>query len=62
MHIFADAILLAFRDHTSLSAGGHLALYGTVANTMDKQVAGIRANQVFGAFSVQNNLEVAKKS
>ena len=41
---------------------GHLALYGTVANTMDKQVAGIRANQVFGAFSVQNNLEVAKKS
>jgi len=33
-----------------------------VDNTMDKNVAGIRANQVFGAFSVQNNLEVAKKS
>ena len=41
---------------------GHIALYGVVDNTMDKQVAGIRANQVFGAFSVQNNLEVAKQS
>jgi hypothetical protein len=29
---------------------------------MDKQIAGIRANQVFGAFSVQNNLEVVKGS
>jgi hypothetical protein len=29
---------------------------------MDKQVAGIRANQVFGVFSVQNNLEVVKGS
>jgi len=42
--------------------GGHLSLYGTVATAMDKQVAGIRANQVFGAFSVQNNLVVEKKS
>ena len=41
---------------------GHVTLYGTVANQMDKQVAGIRANQVFGAFSVQNNLQVEKKS
>ena len=41
---------------------GHVALYGVVDNTMDKQVAGMRANQVFGAFSVQNNLEVAKQS
>lgn len=37
---------------------GHVTLYGTVENTMDKQVAGIRANGVFGAFSVQNNLLV----
>jgi hypothetical protein len=29
---------------------------------MDKQVAGIRAGQVFGAFKVQNNLEVVKGS
>jgi osmotically-inducible protein OsmY len=41
---------------------GTLSLYGVVDNAMDKQVAGIRASQVFGAFTVQNNLEVAKKS
>ncbi|MFZ0284243.1 MAG: BON domain-containing protein [Terriglobales bacterium] len=41
---------------------GHVSLYGVVATQMDKQMAGIRANQVFGAFSVKNNLEVAKKS
>jgi len=41
---------------------GKLSLYGTVASPMDKQVAGIRANQVFGVFSVQNNLEVVKGS
>jgi hyperosmotically inducible periplasmic protein len=41
---------------------GHVSLYGVVANQMDKDVAGVRANQVFGAFSVKNNLEVAGKS
>ncbi len=41
---------------------GKLTLYGTVLNTMDKQVAGIRARQIFGVFKVQNNLEVAKQS
>src|SRR5216684_3131345 len=41
---------------------GKLSLYGTVASAMDKQVAGIRASQVFGVFSVQNNLEVVKGS
>ena len=41
---------------------GNLSLYGTVATAMDKQVAGMRANQVFGVFSVQNNLEVVKGS
>jgi len=41
---------------------GKLTLYGTVATKMDKEVAGIRANQVFGAFSVQNNLQVEGKS
>ena len=40
---------------------GHVTLYGTVANAMDKQIAGLKAGQVFGAFSVTNNLEVAKK-
>ena len=41
---------------------GNLSLYGTVASSMDKQIAGIRANQVFGVFSVHNNLEVVKGS
>jgi hyperosmotically inducible periplasmic protein len=41
---------------------GKLTLYGTVMNSMDKQVAGIRAGQVFGVFNVQNKLEVAKQS
>ena len=41
---------------------GKLTLYGTVQSTMDKDIAGIKANQVFGVFSVQNNLEVAGRS
>ena len=41
---------------------GNLSLYGTVENTMDKNIAGIKANQVFGVFSVQNNLQVASHS
>jgi osmotically-inducible protein OsmY len=39
---------------------GHVGLYGTVATPMDKQVAGIRASQIFGAFSVENHLIVSK--
>lgn len=42
--------------------GGHLALYGTVDNAMDKQIAGIRANQLFGAFTVENHLVVQNSS
>jgi hyperosmotically inducible protein len=41
---------------------GHLALYGSVDSVMDKTVAGIRANQIFGAFTVQNNLVVENDS
>jgi hyperosmotically inducible periplasmic protein len=41
---------------------GHVSLYGTVIDNMDKQIAGMRANQVFGAFSVQNNLVVENSS
>jgi osmotically-inducible protein OsmY len=43
-------------------SNGHVTLYGSVDNTMDKNVAGIRANQVFGAFTVDNKLEVAGRS
>jgi hyperosmotically inducible protein len=37
---------------------GHITLYGSVESTMDKNVAGIRANAVPGAFSVENKLVV----
>jgi len=37
---------------------GHVTLYGTVQNQMDKNIAGLRANGVFGAFSVDNKLAV----
>jgi hyperosmotically inducible periplasmic protein len=42
--------------------GGRLALYGTVDSSMDKQIAGIRANQLFGAFTVENHLVVENSS
>jgi hyperosmotically inducible protein len=35
---------------------GHVALYGVVNNQGDKNIAGIRANQVSGVFSVDNQL------
>lgn len=37
---------------------GHVTLYGWVQSTMDRNIAGIRANTVPGAFSVKNNLSV----
>jgi hyperosmotically inducible protein len=65
--IYRDPVLSRYaidpaRPIRILVDNGHVSLYGVVANQMDKNVAGIRANQVFGAFSVKNNLEVAGKS
>jgi hyperosmotically inducible protein len=37
---------------------GTVGLYGAVDSTMDKQIAGMRANEVFGAFRVENHLTV----
>ena len=37
---------------------GHVTLYGTVQSAMDKTIAGMRAGQVPGAFSVDNKLVV----
>ena len=37
---------------------GHVTLYGTVQSAMDKTIAGMRAGQVPGAFSVDNTLVV----
>jgi hyperosmotically inducible protein len=41
---------------------GHVTLYGTVQSAMDKNIAGIRAGSVPGAFSVENKLVVDSKS
>jgi hyperosmotically inducible protein len=40
---------------------GHITLEGVVARQMDKQIAGIQANSVPGAFSVTNNLVVEEE-
>ncbi len=65
--IYRDNVLSKYatdpaRPIRIIVSNGHVTLYGSVDSTMDKEVAGIRANQIFGAFSVQNNLVVAGKS
>ncbi len=39
---------------------GHVTLYGSVGSSMDKTLAGMRANQVPGVFSVDNKLVIDK--
>ena len=63
--IYRDPVLAKYaidpaRPIRIIIANGHVTLYGVVNNAMDKQVAGIRAGQLFGAFSVDNKLEVGK--
>jgi hyperosmotically inducible periplasmic protein len=41
---------------------GHVTLYGSVDSAMDKTVAGLRAGQIPGTFSVENKLVVEKDS
>jgi hyperosmotically inducible periplasmic protein len=65
--IYGDSVLSRYaidpaRPIRIIVDGGHIVLEGTVQNKMDKQVAGIRANQLPGAFSVQNNLVVENDS
>jgi hyperosmotically inducible protein len=65
--IYRDSVLSRYASDPALPirilvSNGKLSLEGTVASAMDKQIAGMRAGQVFGVFSVQNNLEVVKGS
>jgi len=65
--IYRDPVLSKYaadpaRAIRIIVANGHVTLYGSVDSAMDKQVAGLRANQVFGAFSVDNKLVVEKDS
>jgi len=61
--IYRDPVLSRYaidpaRPIRIIVVNGHVTLYGVVDNTMDKTIAGLRAGQVFGAFSVENKLEV----
>jgi hyperosmotically inducible periplasmic protein len=61
--IYGDSILGRYgtdpkRPIRIIVDNGHVMLDGWVQSTMDRNIAGIRANQVFGAFSVKNNLTV----
>jgi osmotically-inducible protein OsmY len=63
--IYSDPVLSKYaidpaRPIRIIVQNGHVTLYGVVNNAMDKQVAGIRAGQVFGAFTVENKLVVNK--
>ena len=65
--IYRDSVLNRYASDPAapiriVVSNGKLSLYGTVENTMDKQIAGMRANQISGVFSVSNNLVVAKHS
>jgi osmotically-inducible protein OsmY len=63
--IYRDSVLSKYAMDPAhpiriIVTNGHVTLYGSVDNTMDKNLAGIRANQIPGAFTVENKLEVAK--
>lgn len=62
--LFHDARLFPYSLGTVppihiIVSGGHVTLEGVVNNQGDKNVAGIRANEVAGVFSVKNDLQVA---
>jgi len=61
--IYRDPVLSKYaidpaRPIRIIVVNGHVTLYGSVDSTMDKTVAGMRAGQIFGAFTVENKLEV----
>jgi hyperosmotically inducible protein len=65
--IYRDPVLSKYamdpaRPIRIIVENGHVTLYGSVDSAMDKTVAGIRANQIPGAFSVDNKLVVEKGS
>ena len=65
--IYRDPVLSKYaidpaRPIRIIVVNGHVTLYGAVDSTMDKTVAGLRAGQIPGAFSVENKLVVEKES
>lgn len=65
MAIYRDPVLSKYaldpaRPIRIIVANGHVTLYGTVDTAMDRNIAGMRANQIFGSFGVDNRLTVVK--
>jgi hyperosmotically inducible periplasmic protein len=65
--LYRDTVLSKYaldpaRPIRIIVTNGHVTLCGSVDSKMDKDIAGIRANQLFGAFSVDNKLQVEGKS
>ena len=65
--IYRDPVLSKYamdpaRPIRIIVSNGHVTLYGSVDSKMDRDVAGVRANQLFGVFSVDNQLQVEGKS
>lgn len=63
--IYGDSVLSRYamdpaRPIRIIVANGHVTLYGAVDSAMDKQLAGMKAGQIPGAFSVDNKLQVEK--
>lgn len=61
--IYRDPVLSRYaidpaRPIRIIVVNGHVTLYGVVDSKMDKTVAGLRADQIPGAFSVDNKLVV----
>jgi osmotically-inducible protein OsmY len=61
--IYRDPVLSKYaidpaRPIRIIVENGHVTLYGIVDSAMDKNLAGIRANQIPGAFRVENKLVV----
>jgi osmotically-inducible protein OsmY len=64
--IYRDPVLSKYamdpaRPIRIIVVNGHVTLYGSVDSAMDRNIAGLRANQSPGAFSVENNLEVESR-
>jgi osmotically-inducible protein OsmY len=65
--IYGDSVLSKYamdpaRPIRIIVDNGHVTLYGSVDSAMDKTIAGLKANQLLGAFSVDNKLQVEGKS
>jgi hyperosmotically inducible periplasmic protein len=65
--IYSDSVLSKYamdpaRPIRIIVTNGHVTLYGSVDSPMDKTIAGLKANQLPGAFSVDNKLQVGTKS